>query len=387
MKKKPFVNGLGCFRSFLQHDGFMKNAIQRKSTRQICVGSVKIGGMAPIAVQSMTNTFTQDVLSTVEQIHRLETAGCEIIRVAVPDMESAAAVTSIKKQISIPVIADIHFDYRLAIAAAKAGADGLRINPGNIGGLKKIRAVVDAAKSAGIPIRIGVNSGSLEKDIVKKHHGVNAQAMVDSALRHIDVLRSMDFHDVKVSIKASDVHRTLDAYRLLSQKTDLPLHVGVTEAGTLYSGIVKSALGIGMLLYEGIGDTLRVSLTRDPVEEVRTGYEILKALDIRRRGPEIISCPTCGRCRYNLFDTVEQVENSLSASLQDIKIAIMGCVVNGPGEAKEADIGIAGGDGVGILFKKGKVIDRFPQEKLVDVLLHEIGGMNSARIESADSAD
>ncbi len=353
----------------------MKNAIQRKSTRQIRVGSVKVGGMAPIAVQSMTNTFTQDVAATVEQIHRLEAAGCEIIRVAVPDMESARAVTSIKKQISIPVIADIHFDYRLAIASAEAGADGLRINPGNIGGLKKIRAVADCAKSAGIPIRIGVNSGSLEKDIVKKYHGVNAHAMVESALRHIDVLRSMDFHDVKVSIKASDVHRTLDAYRLLSEKTDLPLHLGVTEAGTLYSGIVKSALGIGMLLYEGIGDTLRVSLTRDPVEEIRTGYEILKALDIRRRGPEIISCPTCGRCRFNLFDTVEQVEKALSASRQDIKIAIMGCVVNGPGEAKEADIGVAGGDGTGILFKKGKVIDQFPQEKLVEVLLREIDGM------------
>jgi (E)-4-hydroxy-3-methylbut-2-enyl-diphosphate synthase len=353
----------------------MINAIQRKPTRQIRVGSVKIGGMAPIAVQSMTNTFTQDVSATVAQIHRLETAGCEIIRVAVPDMDAAMAVSAIKKQISIPLIADIHFDYRLAIAAANAGADGLRINPGNIGSLKKIQAVVRCARSARIPIRIGVNSGSLEKDIVKKHHGVNALAMVESALRHIDMLRSMDFHELKVSIKASDVHRTLEAYRLLSEKTDLPLHIGVTEAGTLYSGIVKSTLGIGMLLYEGIGDTLRVSLTRDPVEEIRTGYEILKALDIRRRGPEIISCPTCGRCKFNLFDTVERVENALSASRLDIKIAIMGCVVNGPGEAREADIGIAGGDGTGILFKHGRVIEQFPQEKLVDVLLSEIDGM------------
>lgn len=352
--------------------------IQRKPTRQIRVGSVKIGGMAPIAVQSMTNTFTQDVPSTVAQIHRLEASGCEIVRVAVPDMEAAGAIGDIKKQIAIPIIADIHFDYRLAVAAARSGADGLRINPGNIGSIKKIRAVVQCAKSCGIPIRIGVNSGSLEKDIVKKYGGVNAQAMVESALRHIDMLRAMDFHELKVSIKASDVPRTLEAYRLLSEKTDLPLHVGVTEAGTLYSGIVKSALGIGMLLYEGIGDTLRVSLTRDPVEEVRTGYEILKALGIRRMGPEIISCPTCGRCRFNLFDTVEQVEKALLPSRADIKIAIMGCVVNGPGEAREADIGIAGGEGTGILFKQGRVVSQLPQEKLVAALLSEIAGMEKA---------
>jgi (E)-4-hydroxy-3-methylbut-2-enyl-diphosphate synthase len=349
--------------------------IQRKPTRQIRVGSVTIGGMAPIAVQSMTNTFTQDIAATVAQIHRLEAAGCEMVRVAVPDREAAGAISAIKKQIAIPLIGDIHFDYRLAIAAAKAGADALRINPGNIGGLKKIQAVVSCAKSCRIPIRIGVNSGSLEKDIVKKYHGVNAQAMVESALRHIDILRSMDFHELKVSIKASDVHRTLEAYQLLSEKTDLPLHVGVTEAGSLYSGIVKSTLGIGMLLYEGIGDTLRVSLTRDPVEEIRTGFEILKALNIRRRGPEIISCPTCGRCRYNLFDTVEQVEKALSTSRLDIKIAIMGCVVNGPGEAREADIGIAGGDGTGILFKQGKVIEELPQENLVAALLSQVAGM------------
>lgn len=363
------------FLSFQLHDGFMILPIQRRPTRQIRVGSVNIGGMAPIAVQSMTNTFTQDIPATVAQIHRLEESGCEIIRVAVPDMEAAKAISAIKKQIAIPLIGDIHFDYRLAIAAAKAGADGLRINPGNIGSLKKIQAVVNCAKSFRIPIRIGVNSGSLEKDIVKKHRGVNAQAMVESALRHIAMLRSLDFHEIKVSIKASDVHRTLEAYRLLSEQTDLPLHLGVTEAGSLYSGIVKSSLGIGMLLYEGIGDTLRVSLTRDPVEEIRTGYEILKALNIRRRGPEIISCPTCGRCRFNLFDTVEQVEKALSTSTLDIKIAIMGCVVNGPGEAREADIGIAGGDGIGILFRQGKVIETLPQEKLVDVLLGEVAAM------------
>jgi (E)-4-hydroxy-3-methylbut-2-enyl-diphosphate synthase len=350
----------------------MSFTIDRKKTRQIRVGKVKIGGMAPIAVQSMTNTFTQDVASTVSQIRRLEKTGCEIIRVAVPDEEAADAISSIKKKISIPVIADIHFDYRLAIASARAGADGLRINPGNIGSVKKVKAVVECAKEVNIPIRIGVNSGSLEKDILKKYNGVTAEAMVESAVRHIESLKSLDFHQIKVSIKASDVHRTLEAYRLLSSKTDLPLHVGVTEAGALFSGIVKSSLGIGMLLAEGIGDTIRVSLTRDPAEEVRVGFEILKALNIRRRGPEIVSCPTCGRCKIDLFDIVERVDKALLTSTLDIKIAIMGCVVNGPGEAREADIGIAGGDGKGILFKKGKVVKKFPEEKLVEVLLEEV---------------
>ncbi|MDL1964096.1 MAG: flavodoxin-dependent (E)-4-hydroxy-3-methylbut-2-enyl-diphosphate synthase [Deltaproteobacteria bacterium] len=350
----------------------MPFTIDRKKTRQIKVGEVKIGGGAPVAVQSMTNTFTQDIASTVSQIRRLEKAGCEIIRVAVPDKEAAHAIASIKEKISIPVIADIHFDFRLALAAARAGADGLRINPGNIGSVKKVKAVVECAKEVNIPIRIGVNSGSLEKDILKKYNGAGAEAMVESAVRHIELLRALDFHQIKVSIKASDVHRTVEAYRLLSSKTDLPLHVGVTEAGALFPGIVKSSLGIGMLLAEGIGDTIRVSLTRDPVEEVRTGFEILKALNIRRRGPEIISCPTCGRCRINLFDIVEDVEKALLTSTLDIKIAIMGCIVNGPGEAREADIGIAGGDGKGILFKKGKVIKKIPEEKLVEVLLEEI---------------
>ncbi|GAG09001.1 unnamed protein product, partial [marine sediment metagenome] len=272
----------------------------RKNTRQIKIGNVKVGGNAPVVVQSMTNTFTQDVPATVSQIQRLEAAGCEIARIAVPDPEAAEAISSIKEKVSIPIIADIHFDYRLAIAAVRRGADGLRINPGNIGSDKKVKAVVDCAKTFNIPIRIGVNSGSLEKDILKKYNGASAEAMVESALRHIDLIKSFDFHNIKISIKASDVHRTVDAYRLLSSKTDLPLHVGVTEAGGLYSGIVKSSLGIGMLLSEGIGDTIRVSLTRDPVEEIRVGYEILKALDIRRHGPDIISCPTCGRCKIDL---------------------------------------------------------------------------------------
>jgi len=350
----------------------MSITANRKKTRQIMVGPVPVGAGAPIAVQSMTNTPTQDVAATVSQIERLQTAGCEIIRVAVPDLEAARAIAAIKQKIAIPLIADIHFDHRLALAAVRFGADALRINPGNIGSAAKVKAVVDCAKDAGIPIRIGVNSGSLEKDILNKFNGVTPEAMVASALRNIELLASLDFHQLKISIKASDVARTVAAYRLLSAQTDLPLHVGVTEAGTLYSGIVKSALGIGTLLAEGIGDTIRVSLTRDPVEEVRVGYEILKALGIRQRGPEIISCPTCGRCNIDLFDIVAKVEEALAATAAPIKIAIMGCVVNGPGEAREADIGIAGGDGTGILFRKGKVVRKFAQEKLVEVLMAEV---------------
>jgi len=346
--------------------------IKRKKTDQIKVGHVKVGGSAPIAVQSMTNTDTRDVDKTVAQIRRLEQAGCEIIRAAVPDMEAAEAIAQIKKLIKIPLIADIHFDYRLALASVRAGADGLRINPGNIGNAAKIKQVVDCATEYLIPIRIGVNAGSLEKDLLKKYGGVTAEAMVESALRHVDILRSQNFHAIKISIKASDVHRTLEAYRLLSTKTDLPLHVGVTEAGGLYPGTVKSSLGIGMLLAEGIGDTIRVSLTRDPVEEIRVAYEILRALDFRHHGPEIISCPTCGRCQIDLFSIVERVEAALMTHPIPLKIAIMGCVVNGPGEAREADIGVAGGDGVGILFRKGEVIKKFPEEKLTDILLQEV---------------
>ena len=345
---------------------------ERKKTRRITVGKVAVGGGAPISVQSMTNTFTEDVPATVAQIKRLEQAGCEIVRVAVPHDSAAAAISSIKERISIPLVADVHFDHRLAVAAAAAGADGLRINPGNIGSKKKIKAVVECARDFDIPIRIGVNSGSLEKDLLKKYGGASAEAMVESAFRHIDLLASFGFDRIKISIKASDVRRTVAAYRLLSSKTDFPLHVGVTEAGGLYPGIVKSSLAVGMLLSEGIGDTIRVSLTRDPVEEVRVGYEILKALDIRRHGPDIISCPTCGRCKIDMFGIVEQVERALIFKPIPIRIAIMGCVVNGPGEAKEADIGVAGGDGTGVLFRKGKVIKKFPEEKLVEVLLEEV---------------
>ena len=353
------------------HD-LMLQTHPRNPTRQIKIGSVAIGGGAVISVQSMTNTPTADVAATVAQIRRLEDAGCDIVRVAVPDEASAAAVARIKPRIGIPLIADVHFDHRLAISAVRAGADGLRINPGNIGGAKKVKAVVACAREYRIPIRVGVNAGSLEKDILKKYHGVTAEGMVESALRHIEQLRAMDFHAVKVSLKASDVRRTVAAYRLLSTRTDLPLHLGVTEAGTLFSGIVKSALGIGMLLAEGIGDTLRVSLTRDPVEEVRVGFEILKALELRRRGPEIIACPTCGRTRIDLFGIVERVEQALATSTLPIKVAVMGCVVNGPGEAREADVGIAGGEGVGILFRKGKLVKKFPEDQLVEVLLAEV---------------
>ena len=365
----------------------------RKYTRQVSVGKVKVGGGAPVAVQSMTNTYTQDIEATVNQITRLYDAGCEIVRVAIPDMESAQAIRKIKDKLKqesyidrdagkwsvsgdsilsdTPIIADIHFDYRLALAAADAGADGLRINPGNIGERWKIKSVADCAKSLNIPIRVGVNSGSLEKDILEKM-GSTPQAMAASAMRNIGILESLDFSDIKVSLKASDVARTVEAYRLISTMTDVPLHVGVTEAGGLYAGITKSAIGIGMILADGIGDTIRVSLTRDPVEEVRVGWEILRSLELRKRGPEIISCPTCGRCRINLFDIAAKVEQELLKCPLTIKVAIMGCVVNGPGEAKEADIGIAGGDGVGILFKKGQIVKKIPQDKLVQTLIEEI---------------
>ena len=346
--------------------------IIRKKTREISVGMVKIGGMAPVAVQSMTNTLTIDIESTVSQIKRLEKCGCEIVRLAVPDKESASAIADIKKRVLIPIIADIHFDFRLALASVKAGADALRINPGNIGGKEKLKAIIDCAKDRGISIRVGVNAGSLEKEMLQKYNGASAPAMVESALRQIDIFDSFNFSNIKLSIKASDVQKTIEAYRLLSSRTDFPLHVGVTETGSLIPGIVKSSIGIGTLLSEGIGDTIRVSLTSDPEDEVRTGFEILKALGIRQHGPDIISCPTCGRCKIDLFKIVEQVEKVLLLSTLPLKIAIMGCAVNGPGEAREADIGIAGGDGTGVLFKKGKVVKKIPQEKIVEVLIEEV---------------
>jgi len=353
-----------------------QSEIKRKNTNTINVGNVKIGGKNPISVQSMTNTQTQNVKATVKQIKSLESAGCEIIRVAVPDMKAAKAISQIKEQIKIPLIADIHFDYRLAISAAENGADAIRINPGNIGDFEQIQKVVKKAKEYNLAIRIGVNSGSVEKDLITKYGGPTAQSMVESALRHIKLMNSLDFKNIKLSIKASDVPRTLSAYRLLSEKTDAPLHLGVTEAGTLISGTVKSALGIGMLLAEGIGDTFRVSLTRDPIEEIKVAYEILRALNIRRRGPEIISCPTCGRTAIPLFEIVESVEKKLQHIKSDIKVAIMGCPVNGPGEAIEADVGIAGGDGKGVLFKKGKIIKKFSQGQLVEALIDAVNELD-----------
>jgi len=344
----------------------------RKKTRQIRVGDIPIGGDAPIAVQSMTNTDTRDVSATVHQIERLSEAGCEIVRLAIPDEEAVTAFGVIRKKVGVPLIADIHFDHRLALGVLEAGADGLRINPGNIGTQKAVEKVVKAAREREAPIRIGVNGGSLHRDILAKFGGPTPEAMVESAMEHIRFLESMEFGLMKISLKSSHVKNTIRAYELLSERVDYPLHLGVTEAGGLIAGTVKSAIGIGYLLAEGIGDTFRVSLTRDPVEEVRVAYEILRSLELRSRGPEIISCPTCGRCEINLFSLVEQVEKALSGMTASPKIAIMGCVVNGPGEAREADVGIAGGRGQGILFKKGQVVCKIPENQLAEILIQEV---------------
>ncbi|MBM4351091.1 MAG: flavodoxin-dependent (E)-4-hydroxy-3-methylbut-2-enyl-diphosphate synthase [Deltaproteobacteria bacterium] len=349
--------------------------IQRRKTRQIFVGSVKIGGNAPVSIQSMTKTDTRDVRRTVHQIRRLEAAGCEIIRVAIPDEEAARAIGRIKKRIKIPLIADIHFNYRLALMSIEHGADALRINPGNIGGKDRLKAIVTEAKHRSIPIRIGVNAGSIEKDLLKRFNGPTSMAMVLSGLRTIEYMEDLGFHLIKVSLKASDVLRTVEAYRYFSRKSNYPLHLGITEAGRGSGAVVKSAIGIGLLLSEGIGDTIRVSLTGDPVEEVRVGYEILRALKIRERGVEIISCPTCGRCEIDLSHLVEKVEKGVQKVTAPMTIAIMGCVVNGPGEAREADIGIAGGKGVGLLFKKGKIIKKVKESELMSTLLKEIQEM------------
>jgi len=347
-------------------------SLARKKTRSVQLGSVKIGGFAPISVQSMTNTKTEDIEATVTQIHALERVFCDVVRVAVPSMEAIAAINKIVPRISIPLVADIHFDYKLAIGAALAGASGLRINPGNIGSRSKIKEIVACAKDKKIPIRIGINAGSLEKDLLLKHASATAQAMAESALRQLELLTELDFEDIKISLKASDVSRTIDAYRLLSEKTDFPLHVGITEAGSLLPGLVKSSVGIGSLLMDGIGDTIRFSLTGDPIPEVQAGFALLRSLGLRRIGPEIISCPTCGRCDIDLSSIVSEVEKSIQYFREPFHIAIMGCAVNGPGEAKEADIGIAGGKEFGALFRKGEIIRKVPQEKLVEELLNEI---------------
>ena len=345
--------------------------VRRKLTRPIKIGGVVVGGDAPIRVQSMTDTDTRDVPSTIAQIRRLEEAGCEIVRVAVPDMEAARAIREIKAGISIPLIADIHFDHRLALAAIKAGADAIRINPGNIGGNDRVLKVIHAAKDRGIPIRIGVNAGSLPKDIAEKYCHPYPMALVESALRHIHLFEEAGFYDIKLSLKASDVPTTVAAYRMISEKVDYPLHLGVTEAGPLLPGSIKSALAIGILLSEGIGDTIRVSLSADPVEEVKVAYEILKGLKIRLRGPEIIACPGCGRAEIDMTAFTALLERRLEEAgiKEPIKVALMGCVVNGPGEAKEADVGIAAGKGKGALFEKGKVVDHIKVEEMIEALI------------------
>ncbi len=352
----------------------------RRDTRQIHVGGVPIGGGAPVAVQSMTNTDTRDRQATVSQIKRLEDAGCEIVRVAVPDREAAEQLAGIKQEIGIPLVADIHFDYRLALKALEAGVDGLRLNPGNIGGPERVRKVVTAAREREVPIRIGVNSGSLEKDLMAQYGRPTPEAMVESALRHIRLLEDLDFGLIKVSMKSSDVLDTIKGYRLLSSRTEYPLHLGVTEAGTMVDAAVKSALGIGILLLEGIGDTLRVSVTSDPEEEIPIAYSILRALKLRERGVELISCPTCGRTEIDLIPMVERAERLLRVVRTPLKVAIMGCVVNGPGEAREADVGIAGGRGKGILFKKGKRMAKVGEADLLDRLLREVEKMTGEKI-------
>lgn len=346
--------------------------MERRKTRQIQVGKVKIGGDALISVQSMTNTRTDDAAATLRQIGELAAAGCEIIRCAVPDMAAAEGLKRIVSESPIPVIADIHFDYKLALAAIDAGVDGLRLNPGNIGGNDRVAAVVDAAKKRNIPIRIGVNAGSLPKDLLEKYGHPTAEALVEAAWRHIHILEEMDYRNIKVSLKAHDVPLTVAAYRLLASQCDYPLHVGITEAGTINSGIIKSAVGIGTLLAESIGDTIRVSLTGDPVREVKVAYDILKSLGLREYGPTLISCPTCGRTKINLEKLALEVERRLEKISEPITVAVMGCVVNGPGEAREADVGIAGGINEGLIFKKGVVLKKVPEACIIDELFAEI---------------
>lgn len=350
----------------------MEELAKRRPTRKVMVGNIPIGGDAPVSIQSMTNTPTCDIEATVAQIKALEDAGCDIVRVAVPDMASAEAVRSIKEQISIPLVADIHFDHQLALKAMENGADKIRINPGNIGSKDRVREVVSMASQKGIPIRVGVNSGSLEKLLLDKYGRVCAEALVESAINHAAILEDLGFRDIVISIKSSDVVMSYKAYQLLSQKTDYPLHIGITEAGTPYRGTIKSAVGIGALLLNGIGDTLRVSLTGDPVEEVRAAKEILRACGLYSKGIQFISCPTCGRTQIDLIRIASEVEQALEGMDKPIKVAIMGCVVNGPGEAREADIGIAGGKRSAVLFKKGQIIKKVDEDKIVETLVQAI---------------
>ena len=349
----------------------------RTKAKVIRIGDRCIGGDYPIAIQSMCNTKTEDVKATVAQILALEAAGCEIIRVAVPTMEAAEAITEIKKQIHIPLVADIHFDYRLAIAAIEHGVDKIRINPGNIGSVDRVKAVVDKAKAYHVPIRVGVNSGSLEKDLIAKYGGhVTAEGIVESALDKVHLIEDLGYDQMVISIKSSDVMMCAKAHQLIADKTNHPLHVGITEAGTLFSGNIKSAVGLGIILSQGIGDTIRVSLTGDPVEEIKSAKLILRTLGLRKGGIEVVSCPTCGRTKIDLIGLANKVETMVSGFPLDIKVAVMGCVVNGPGEAKEADIGIAGGDGIGLLIKHGEIVQKLPEDQLLDALRHELENWN-----------
>lgn len=344
----------------------------RQNTKEIRIGDVVIGGNHPVAIQSMTNTKTEDIKGTVEQIHRLEAAGCEIVRCTVPTLEAAEALREIKKNIQIPLVADIHFDYRMAIAAMENGADKIRINPGNIGGEERLRAVVDKAKEREIPIRVGVNSGSLEKTLLEKYGAVTAEGIVESALDKVRMIEEMDYDNLVVSIKSSDVMMCVKAHELIAEQCPYPLHVGITEAGTVYSGNIKSSIGLGIILYEGIGNTIRVSLTGDPAEEIRSAKLILKTLGLRKGGIEVVSCPTCGRTQIDLIGLANQVEKMVQEFPLDLKVAVMGCVVNGPGEAREADIGIAGGKGEGLLIKKGEVVKKVKEEELLETLRREL---------------
>lgn len=345
--------------------------MKRRSTRTILLDQLTVGGDAPVSVQSMCNTDTRDVAATLRQIDELQEVGCEIVRCAVPDQQAADCLGAIKQGCALPLVADIHFDYRLALTAVDQGVDCLRLNPGNIGERWKVEEVVHACRERRVPIRIGVNAGSLEPELLRRYGHPTAEAMVDSALGHIRILEDLNYEEIKVSMKASDVRRTVDAYRLLADRVDYPFHIGITEAGTTWSGTIKSAIGLGALLYDGIGDTLRVSLTGDPVEEVRVGFEILKSLDLRERGPVFVSCPTCGRCEIDLISIAEEVEQRLNDLPYPLTIAVMGCSVNGPGEAREADLGIAGGKGQGLLFRKGEILRKIPQNDLADALVEE----------------
>jgi len=349
-----------------------ETAMHREKTKVIQIGDRKIGGGNLVLIQSMTNTRTQDVSATVAQILELERAGCEIVRCTVPDMEAAKALGQIRKQIHIPLVADIHFDYKMAIAAIENGADKIRINPGNIGGPDKVKAVVAAAKEKNIPIRVGVNSGSLEKGLLEKYGGVTAQGIVESALEKVAMIETCDYENIVISIKSSDVLMCVKAHELLAARTAYPLHIGITEAGTVWSGNIKSALGLGLILYQGIGDTVRVSLTGDPVEEIKSAKLILRSLGLRKGGVEVVSCPTCGRTRIDLIGLAARVEKLAEDYPLDIKVAVMGCAVNGPGEAREADLGIAGGQGEGLLFKKGEILRKVPEEQLLDALKEEL---------------